>query len=81
MQFYLASYYFIPLRSKYSPQHPVLKLPQAVFFPQCEKSISHNMKTTDVTVLYTCILVYITDGNISCSEVNLKRNITSSGKN
>jgi hypothetical protein len=25
--------YFIPLRSKYSPQHPVLKHPQAMLFP------------------------------------------------
>jgi hypothetical protein len=29
------SYYFIPLRSKYSPQHPVLKHPQSMLFPQC----------------------------------------------
>jgi hypothetical protein len=27
------SRYFIPLRSKYSPQHPVLKHPQSVLFP------------------------------------------------
>jgi hypothetical protein len=25
--------YFIPLRSKYSPQHPVLKHPQSVLLP------------------------------------------------
>jgi hypothetical protein len=25
--------YFISLRSKYSPQHPVLKHPQSVFLP------------------------------------------------
>jgi hypothetical protein len=29
------SRYFIPLRSKYSPQHPVLKHPQSMLFPQC----------------------------------------------
>jgi hypothetical protein len=28
---------FTPLRSKYSPQHPVLKHPQSLFFPHCEK--------------------------------------------
>jgi hypothetical protein len=32
MQFSPACYYFIPLRSKYSPQHPVLKHLQSVFF-------------------------------------------------
>jgi hypothetical protein len=27
------SHCFIPLRSKYSPQHPVLKQPQSMLFP------------------------------------------------
>jgi hypothetical protein len=27
------SRYFIPLRSKFSPQHPVLKRPQSMLFP------------------------------------------------
>jgi hypothetical protein len=31
MQFSRTSYHFIPLRSKYSPQHPVLKHPHCVF--------------------------------------------------
>jgi hypothetical protein len=31
------SSYFIPLRSKHSPQHPVLKHPQSMLFPQCER--------------------------------------------
>jgi hypothetical protein len=30
IQFHLASRYLIPLRSKYSPQHPDLKAPQSV---------------------------------------------------
>jgi hypothetical protein len=30
MQFSPTSYHFIPLRSKYSPQQPVLKYPQSV---------------------------------------------------
>jgi hypothetical protein len=33
VQLSLFSCYFIPLRSKYSPQHPVLKHPQSVPFP------------------------------------------------
>jgi hypothetical protein len=32
VQFSPASYYFIPLVSKYSPQHPVLKHPQSKLF-------------------------------------------------
>jgi hypothetical protein len=33
MQLSPASYHFIPLRSKYSPQHPVLKHPPSMFLP------------------------------------------------
>jgi hypothetical protein len=33
MQSSPASHHFLPLRSKYSPQHSVLKYSQAVFFP------------------------------------------------
>jgi len=29
--------YLIPLWSKYSPQHPILKHPQSMFLPQCEQ--------------------------------------------
>jgi hypothetical protein len=37
MQFSLASCYFIPLRSKYSHEHPVLKHPQSMFLSECER--------------------------------------------
>jgi hypothetical protein len=33
MQSSPASCHFLSLKSKYSPQHPVLKHPQSVFFP------------------------------------------------
>jgi hypothetical protein len=36
MQYPPASCHFLHLRSKYSPQHPVLNHPQSMFFPQCE---------------------------------------------
>jgi hypothetical protein len=29
--------YLVPLRPKYSPQHPILKHPQPKFCPQCER--------------------------------------------
>ena len=34
---FLHSCYPVPLRPKYSPQHPVLKLPQPMFLPQCQR--------------------------------------------
>jgi hypothetical protein len=37
MQFSPNSCHFIPLRSKYSPKHPVLKHPQSKFFPLRER--------------------------------------------
>jgi hypothetical protein len=33
MQISPTARHFIPLRSKYSPQHPVLKHPQSMFLP------------------------------------------------
>jgi hypothetical protein len=36
MQFPLDSCYLAPLRTEYSPQHPVLRQPQSMFFPQCK---------------------------------------------
>jgi hypothetical protein len=45
MQLSPPSRHFIPLRSKYSPQHPVLKHPKSVFLPQCYK-VSHPYRTT-----------------------------------
>ena len=29
--------HIVPLRSKYSPQHPILKHPQPAFLPQCQR--------------------------------------------
>ena len=29
--------HLVPLRPKYSPQHPILKYPQPTFFPQCKR--------------------------------------------
>jgi hypothetical protein len=37
MQFSLASYHFISLRSKYSPQRPVLIHLQCMFVPKCQR--------------------------------------------
>jgi hypothetical protein len=37
-QLSLPSRHFIPLRSKYLPQHPVLKHPQSMFLPLCQRT-------------------------------------------
>jgi hypothetical protein len=37
MQSSPASYHVLPLRSKYSPQHLVLKHSHSLFLPQCER--------------------------------------------
>jgi hypothetical protein len=38
IQFSPISCHFIPLQSKYSSQCPVLKYPQSVLLPQCQRS-------------------------------------------
>jgi hypothetical protein len=37
MQFSPLSHHFISFRSKYSPQYPVLKHPQSIFLPSCQR--------------------------------------------
>jgi hypothetical protein len=31
--------YLVPLRPKYSPQHPIVKHPQPTFLPQCQRHL------------------------------------------
>jgi hypothetical protein len=38
MQLSPTTRHFIPLRSKYSPKHPVLKYPKSMFFPMIAKT-------------------------------------------
>jgi hypothetical protein len=57
MQFTPASCHFLPVRYKYSPQHPVLKQPCSSF--SVREYISHPHKTTDkIIVLYILILKF-----------------------
>jgi len=44
MQFSPPSSYFLSLMSKYSLQHPVLKHPQSMFFPQDESILYYELK-------------------------------------
>jgi hypothetical protein len=67
----LASYHFIPLRCKYSPQHPFFKYLQSLFFPSCQISITHPYKTTDKIIVQHIILhFYTADKIIKGSELN-----------
>jgi hypothetical protein len=59
------SYHFIPLRSKYFPQYPVLRHPQSVLFPDCDGlnygSLCINLSALDskrVNIL-NCMVAYI----------------------
>jgi hypothetical protein len=47
--------HLVPLRPKYSPQHPTLKHPQPTFL-KVRDQVSHPYKTTGkIIVLYMCI--------------------------
>jgi hypothetical protein len=60
MQFYSPSHHFISLRSKYSPQHPVLKHPQSGFSLNVGDQVSHPYTTTGkMIVLYILILMFL----------------------
>lgn len=60
MQFSPSSLYFLPLRFKYLPQHPILTLSHPVFFPPCKRPsilpIYNNMQNKNV---------YFIAGNVS----------------
>jgi hypothetical protein len=43
MQIYLAPCYYLPPRSKYYPQHPVLKHPQSSDNATSESDTGHNL--------------------------------------
>jgi hypothetical protein len=46
IQFPPASYYFIPIGSKYTPQHPVLKHSQCMFIPLTPETKFHTLHPT-----------------------------------
>jgi len=56
--------YVVPPRSKYSPQHHVLKHPQLPFLPQCQRPSFTPIKTTGkVIVIYIFIFKFL-DSNL-----------------
>ena len=55
--------YIVPLRPKYSPQHPILKHPQPTFLPQCQRP--SFTPTEDEVLLY----------NFKYSQHDFRRNM------
>jgi hypothetical protein len=61
MQFSPSSYYFLPLGSTYSAQHPVLKHPQSIYSSlNVRDQVSHPYKTPNkIIVLYSLIFKFL----------------------
>jgi hypothetical protein len=55
----LASRHFLPFEFKYSPQHPVLKHSQSMFFPYMTDHVSRAYKTCKIT---NCFWTYPSSG-------------------
>jgi hypothetical protein len=63
--------YLVPPRSKYSPQHHILKHPQLPFLPQCQRpSILYIATNSNIVVFMTvCIHRYIhTPARFLCTK-------------
>jgi hypothetical protein len=59
MQFSSTSYHFISLRSKYSPEHRVLKHPQSMFIPTFSVFIIKQRHYTATTCLCRLSHLYV----------------------
>jgi hypothetical protein len=61
MQSSPASHHFIPLRSKYSPEHPVLSNTLNLYSsPSVRDQVSHPHKTTGkIMVLYILVCMFL----------------------
>jgi hypothetical protein len=67
-EFSPTSYHLIPLRSKYSPQHPVLKHPQSKFPLNIRDQVPHPYKTVCKLILVLNFYVFKTaDEKTKCS--------------
>jgi len=64
MQSYPAYRHFLPLRSKYSPQQPVLKHPQYMFPLKVQDRVSHPLKSVPSLMLIIFAVYAIIHGKI-----------------
>jgi hypothetical protein len=60
MSFSALPFYLVPLRRKYSPQHPIIKHPQPTFLPQCEDQVLHPYNTTGKIIVLYILIIYTT---------------------
>ena len=64
--------YLVPLRSKYSPQHPILKHPQPTFHPRCERPsytlIQNTRHNYSCVYFIVCIFYSKLEGQRFCTE-------------
>jgi hypothetical protein len=57
--------HLVLLRPKYSSQHPILKHPQPMFFPQCEwLSFTPIQTTGKIIILYSLIIFIFFDSKL-----------------
>jgi hypothetical protein len=61
MQLYPTCCHFTSFRSKYSPQHPVLKHPQFVTSPNVRDQISHPCRTTGKIIVWNILIFAFLD--------------------
>jgi hypothetical protein len=60
MQFSPTFRHFIIFRSKYSPQHPVLKHPQSMFLSWCQRqSFTTIQNHSQIIILYILIFMFL----------------------
>ena len=68
--------YLTPLRSKYSPQHPILKYLQPTFLPQCERPSFTQVQNNRQNYGYVYPLSLTMSNKTKCVTVTLyKMNI------
>jgi len=64
-------FYLVPLRPKYSPQHPILRHPQATFLPHCERPSFTPIQNNKVRILDVLIFKFLVsrlEDNRFCTE-------------
>jgi hypothetical protein len=50
---------FFCLRSRHSPQHPVVKHPESMFLPKCQRQVSLPYRTTGKIIVWILLLTKI----------------------
>jgi len=62
--------HLVPLRSKYSPQYPILRHPQPVFSVNVSDQVSYPYKTTGKIMEVNVFLILNLYGNLQLYKIN-----------